>query len=98
MRGNIRDIVSYLRLIKINNEWKITEEGDSKPKTTSNTTETKKESYDSKEEVVSSSVSIPKDAVKGDFNGDGNEEYAWLEAPEISDGEWANVMVNALAI
>jgi hypothetical protein len=28
---------------------------------------------------------IPKDAVKGDFNGDGKPEYIWIVKPKISD-------------
>ena len=30
-------------------------------------------------------ANVPKDAVKGDFDGDGRAEYVWLAAPEVTD-------------
>lgn len=67
-----KDYPSYLNFIKKESEWKIKIEGDL---VTDKNLAKKKE------------INIPKDAVKGDFNGDGLYEYMWLTIPKIdSDG------------
>jgi ketosteroid isomerase-like protein len=64
------DYPSYLVFTKEQDAWKITTEGD---------LVTDKNLAKAKE------VKIPKDAVKGDFNGDGVPEYAWLVPPKESE-------------
>jgi hypothetical protein len=66
------DYPSYLIFKKFGNNWKITVESDLiTDKNISKKTTIK---------------DIPKDAVKGDYNGDGKPEYMWLVPPEITDG------------
>jgi hypothetical protein len=64
------DYPSYLIFRKIDGDWKIITEGDLV--TDKNLAKTK-------------TVKIPEDAIKGDFNGDGVFEYAWLVPPKIDE-------------
>ncbi len=66
-----KDYPEYLVFKKKGDKWKITVEGDLV--TDKNIANRKK-------------VKIPKNAVKGDFNGDGTTDYAWLIAPKTVDG------------
>lgn len=61
---------SYLYFSKKQNNWKITTEGDLV--TDRNLAKLKE-------------TKIPKDAIKGDFNGDGVPDYAWLVPPKDSE-------------
>jgi hypothetical protein len=65
-----KDYPSYLVFTKEQNAWKITTEGD---------LVTDKNLAKAKE------VKVPKDAIKGDFNGDGVPDYAWLVPPKESE-------------
>jgi len=67
-----KDYPSYLQFKKIDGRWKIVIESDLV--TDKNLAGQKK-------------GRIPKEAVKGDFNGDGTPEYAWLVAPKIKENE-----------
>ncbi|WP_177764282.1 nuclear transport factor 2 family protein [Flavobacterium sp. I3-2] len=64
------DYPSYLVFRKIGNEWKIITEGDFV------TDENLKKNNSKKNQ-------IPKDAISGDFNGDGILEYMWLTKPNV---------------
>lgn len=64
------DYPSYLILSLKGTEWKITTEGD---------LVTDKNLAKAKE------IKIPKEAIKGDFNGDGVLDYAWLVPPKQSE-------------
>lgn len=61
---------AYLRLDKIDGRWLITAVSD---KTTDLN-------------VARRSANIPKDALAGDFNGDGNIEYLWIKADYDDEG------------
>lgn len=64
------DYPSYLVFTKEQDAWKITTEGD---------LVTDKNLAKAKE------IKIPTDAIKGDFNGDGVIDYAWLVPPKESE-------------
>ncbi len=65
-----KDYPSYLTFKKVDNDWKIIIEGDL---VTDKNLAKRKEN----------DISIPKNAVKGDFNGDGISEYVWLVKPKF---------------
>lgn len=65
-----KDYPSYLIFTKEATNWKISTEGD---------LVTDKNLAKRKE------IKIPKDAAKGDFNGDGSLDYVWLIAPKIDN-------------
>ena len=71
------DYPSYLLFKKMNNGiWKIVAESDL----------TTDENLQKK--LFRKVKNIPKDAIKGDFNGDGVEEYMWMHPPKINaDGD-----------
>lgn len=69
MRNKNLDFPSYLVFKKVEGKWKIVEESDLI--TDGNLSRREK------------SMDIPADAVKGDFNGDGNFEYMWLTPPKL---------------
>lgn len=64
-----KDYPSYLIISNKKDSYKIVTEGD---------LVTDKTLAEAKE------IQIPKDAVKGDFNGDGKLDYTWLVAPKIN--------------
>jgi hypothetical protein len=66
------DYPSYLIFKKNDNEWKIVTESDLL--TDENISKSKTAQND-----------VPKDAIKGDFNGDGVLDYMWLVAPKIDN-------------
>ena len=66
-----KDYPSYLTFKRLENAWKISVEGD---KVTDNNIAVMKS--------TPTVQSIPADAIKGDFDGDGKLEYAWLDAPK----------------
>lgn len=61
------DYPSYLIFKKSDDVWKIIVESD----------------LVTDKYIAKKNAKIPKDAVKGDYNGDGVFDYAWLDAPEI---------------
>lgn len=65
-----KDYPSYLIFSKKQDDWKITTEGDL---------------VTDKNLAKAKDIKIPKDAVKGDFNGDGLLDYAWLVPPKESE-------------
>jgi len=67
-----KDYPSYLVFKNIDGVWKIITEGD---------LVTDKNLAKRKE------IKIPNDAIKGDFNGDGVLDYAWLVAPKLKGDE-----------
>lgn len=69
---NTTDYPSYLLFKKNGDSWKIAVEGDFI--TDKNLSKSKLEKK-----------KIPKDAVKGDFNGDGSLEYMWLVEPKTDE-------------
>lgn len=64
------DYPSYLVFTKEQDAWKITTEGDL---------------VTDKNLAKAKDIKIPKDAIKGDFNGDGVPDYAWLVPPKESE-------------
>lgn len=64
------DYPSYLTFKEVDGNWKIITEGDLV--TDKNLSKQK-------------DVKIPKDATKGDFNGDGTLDFAWLVAPKLKE-------------
>lgn len=68
------DYPSYLKFKKSADSWKIVTEGDLI--TDKNLAKKSK-----------NKIAIPKDAVKGDFNGDGKLDYMWLQAPKLKKNE-----------
>lgn len=64
----------YFEVEKRNGIWKITKESDEV--TDSNLAKRKSQ--------------IPSDAVQGDFDGDGTEEYVWITGKKDSDGYYIN--------
>lgn len=66
------DYPAYLLILKDIDEWYITAESDEITDKNLDASKRKSNNY-------------PKDAVKGDFDGDGTFEYMWLEAPELGD-------------
>ncbi len=64
------DYPSYLIFKKSADSWKIVTEGD--------LVTDKNLAMKSQDKIT-----IPKDAVKGDFNGDGKLDYMWLQTPKI---------------
>ena len=77
--GEARTYAGYLIFERIGEAWRIVNEGD---KTTDKNLEAK----------ARNSVPAPPDAIRGDFNGDGYKEAAWLIPPTIEqcgdcDGE-----------
>lgn len=64
------DYPSYLVFTKEKGAWKITTEGDL---------------VTDKNLAKAKDIKIPKDAIKGDFNGDGVADYAWLVQPKESE-------------
>ncbi|MCS3794769.1 hypothetical protein [Niastella sp. OAS944] len=64
------DYPSYLVFTKEQDAWKITTEGDL---------------VTDKNLAKAKDIKIPKDAIKGDFNGDGVADYAWLVPPKESE-------------
>jgi hypothetical protein len=68
------DYPSYLTFKKSTDNWKIVTEGDL---VTDKNLAKKSEKK----------ITIPKDAVKGDFNGDGKIDYMWLQAPKLKTDE-----------
>ncbi len=70
--GKSSDYPSYLLIRSDAGSWEITAESDAV--TDKNLDASKRKSDD-----------YPKNAVKGDFDGDGTFEYMWLEAPELGD-------------
>ena len=71
MNQQTKDYPSYLIFEKSGKDWKIKIEGDLV--TDKNLTKQQ------------NSLTIPKDAIKGDFNGDGQKEYVWLVPPKIDE-------------
>lgn len=67
-----KDYPSYIIFSKKEDRWKITTEGDL---------------VTDKNLAKAKDVVIPKDATKGDFNGDGVLDYAWLVPPKKSECE-----------
>ena len=67
------DYTSYLVFKKINEKWLVVVEGD---------LVTDKNLKAQKEKII-----IPKDAVSGDFNGDSEKDYMWLEIPRLKEGQ-----------
>lgn len=65
-----KDYPSYLTFKEVDGNWRIITEGDLV--TDKNLTKQKE-------------VRIPKEAIKGDFNGDGTLDFAWLVAPKLKD-------------
>lgn len=63
-----KDYPSYIIFSKKTDSWKIITEGDL---------------VTDKNLAKAKDVKVPKDAVKGDFNGDGILDYAWLVPPKI---------------
>lgn len=61
---------AYLYLEKIGGKWKITRESD---KVTD-------------KNVAKRKAGVPKDAIRGDFDGDGSIDYLWIEGRYDSDG------------
>jgi len=68
------DYPSYLTFKKSGGNWKIAVESDLV--TDKNLAKKSR-----------NKVNIPKDAVRGDFNGDGKLDYMWLQAPKLKTGE-----------
>ena len=68
------DYPSYLTFKKFADNWKIVTEGDLV------TDKNLAKKLDKKN-------AIPKDAIKGDFNGDGKLDYMWLQKPKLKDEE-----------
>lgn len=68
-KGKTTDYPSYLVLQKTIEQWKIIQESDL---------------VTDKNLSKKSNSKVPKDAVKGDFDGDGKTEYAWLIPPNMS--------------
>lgn len=68
-----RDYPSYLIFEKTRDGWKISTEGD--------------EVTDKNLAKIERPSHIPKDAIQGDYNGDGKKEYMWLELPVIIEDE-----------
>jgi hypothetical protein len=68
-----KDYPAYLIFTKRQGQWKITTESDL---------------VTDKNLAVSKEVKIPKDAIKGDFDGDGVLDYAWLVPPKSSECEF----------
>lgn len=66
----IRSYPAYLCLKKINGEWKIIKESDKV--TDRNVSEEK--------------VSVPADAIRGDFDGDGAIDYVWIDGSYDNEG------------
>lgn len=71
-KGETTDYPSYLVLKKNENKWQIIEESDL---------------VTDKNLSRNTSQAIPKDAIKGDFNGDGKTEFAWLIPPRLTEDE-----------
>lgn len=67
-----KEYPSYLIFKKIGDSWHITTEGD--VVTDGNLARKQKKQ-----------PSIPEDALKGDFDGDGTSEYVWLVEPKIAE-------------
>jgi hypothetical protein len=67
-----KDYPSYLIFKKFGDNWKIVTEGD----------------LVTDKNLAKNKSNVPKNAVKGDFNGDGKLDYMWLIPPKIkTDGE-----------
>ena len=73
MRGRSLDFPSYLVFGKVEDKWLIVQESDLV--TDGNLSRNK------------TSENVPKDAVKGDFNGDGQFEYMWLVPPKLIEND-----------
>lgn len=72
--GETKNYDAYLVLKQKNDSWFIISESDEltdKNLSKSNT----------------NNSSIPSNAVQGDFDGDGKNEFMWIEKPKISDGD-----------
>ena len=72
--GEARTYAGYLIFERMGDTWRIVNEGD---KTTDKNLEAK----------ARNSVPAPPDAIRGDFNGDGYKEAAWLIEPPIESCE-----------
>lgn len=72
INGKLTDFPSYLIFENKDDKWVIITESD-------NITD---ENLAKKQ-----SINIPRDAVSGDFDGDGIKEYMWIVAPKIADNE-----------
>ena len=68
------DYPAYLIFKKSNNGWKIAVESDLAT-----------DRNIAKKSNSSNAVDIPKNAVHGDFNGDGNLEYMWMIPPKLKE-------------
>lgn len=69
----ITDYPAYLIFKKSNNAWKIAVESDLQT--------------DRNIAKKSKSVDIPKNAIRGDFNGDGNLDYMWMIPPKLKEDD-----------
>ena len=73
MRGRNLDFPSYLVFKKVDGKWLIVQESDLV--TDGNLSRNKP------------AENIPKDAVEGDFNGDGKSEFMWLVPPKLIEND-----------
>jgi hypothetical protein len=73
LRGENLDFPSYLVFKKVEEKWLIVQESDLV--TDGNLSRNK------------TSGNVPKDAVSGDFNGDGKTEYMWLVPPKLIEND-----------
>ena len=69
----ITDYPAYLIFKKLNNAWKIAVESDLQT--------------DRNIAKKRNSVDIPKNAIRGDFNGDGNLDYMWMIPPKLKEDD-----------